>query len=89
MTVLALIGHLLNWIAPAAGVGVLLWGGLRLWPSARSGRWAARRELLLLIGVGAAVLLAGLIIWGRDAKMLTYAALVLAQGSLVWWMRGR
>jgi hypothetical protein len=35
------------------------------------------------------VLLAGLIVFGRDAKMFTYAALVLAQGSLVWWVRGR
>ena len=36
-----------------------------------------------------AVLLAGLVVFGRDGKMLTYTALVLAQGSLAWWVRGR
>lgn len=89
MTFLALIGHLLNFIAPAVGVGLLLWVAPRLWPKARKGRWAARKELLALIGVGGAVLLVGLVVFGRDAKMLSYAALVLAQGSLVWWLRGR
>lgn len=89
MTFLALIGHLLNFIAPAVGVALLLWGAPRLWPKGRKGRWAARRELLVLIGLGSAVLLAGLIVFGRDAKMFSYAALVLAQGSLVWWVRGR
>ena len=89
MTFLALIGHLLNFAAPALGVALLLWGAPRLWPKARAGRWAARKELLALVGLGVAVLLAGLIVIGRDAKMLTYASLVLAQGSLVWWVRGR
>ena len=89
MTFLALMGHLLNFIAPAVGVALLLWGAPRLWPKARKGRWVARKELLALIGVGGAVLLVGLIVFGRDAKMLSYAALVLAQGSLVWWLRGR
>jgi len=89
MTFLALIGHLLNFIAPAVGVGLLLWGMPRLWPKARKGRWTARKELLALVGVGGAVLLAGLIVFGRDAKVFSYAALVLAQGSLAWWVRGR
>jgi hypothetical protein len=60
-----------------------------LWPKARRGRWAARTELLALAGVGVAVLLAGLVYFGRDGKMATYAALVLAQGTLGWWLRGR
>jgi hypothetical protein len=89
MTFLALIGHLLNFAAPAVGVAVLLWGLPRLWPKARAGRWAARKELVVLCGLGVVVLLAGLVVFGRDAKMLSYAALVLAQGSLAWWVRGR
>ncbi len=89
MTFLALIGHLLNFAAPALGLALLLWGAPRLWPKSRAGRWAARKELLALCGLGVAVLLAGLIVFGRDAKMFSYAALVLAQGSLVWWVRGR
>lgn len=89
MTFLALIGHLINFVAPALGVALLLWAMPRLWPKARTGRWKARTELLALSALGVAILLAGLIVFGRDAKMITYAALVLAQGSLVWWVRGR
>ncbi|MFM6986552.1 MAG: hypothetical protein ACKOXQ_08005 [Hydrogenophaga sp.] len=89
MTVLAFFGHLLNFVAPAAGVALVLWGMPRLWPRSRRGRWAARTELLALSAVGMAVLLAGLLAWGRDGKMLTYVVMVVSQGSLVWWMRGR
>ncbi|WP_374410314.1 hypothetical protein [Hydrogenophaga sp.] len=89
MTFLDLIGHLANFIAPALGMAVLLWGMPRLWPKATAGRWAARRELGALCALGALVLLAGLVVFGRDGKMLTYTALVLAQGSLAWWVRRR
>lgn len=89
MSFLAFTGHLLNFVAPAAVLALLLWGLPRLWPRSRKSRWVARRELLVLFGLGVAVLLAGLIVFGRDGKMLSYAALVLAQGTLVWWLRGR
>lgn len=89
MTFFDLIGHFANFIAPAIGVAVLLWGMPRLWPKARAGRWAARRELMALCALGVGVLLAGLIVFGRDGKMLSYTALVLAQGSLAWWLRRR
>lgn len=89
MTFLGLIGHLLNFTLPALGMAFLLWGMPRLWPRARPGRWAPGTEFLALSGLGVVVLLAGLVVFGRDAKMLSYAALVLAQGSLVWWVRGR
>jgi len=89
MTFLALIGHIANFIAPALGVALLLWGMPRLWPKARAGRWAARRELLAQCSLGMGVLLVGLVVFGRDGKMLSYTALVLAQGSLAWWLRRR
>jgi hypothetical protein len=89
MTFLALIGHLANFMAPAIGVAVLLWATPRLWPKAKAGRWTAQRELLVLCTLGTVVLLAGLLLFGRDGKMLSYTALVLAQGSLMWWVRRR
>ena len=89
MTFLALVGHLINFVLPALGTALVLWGLPRLWPKARKSHWASRRELLALSGLGVAVLLAGLIVFGRDGKMLTYTALVLAQGTLSWWVRGR
>ena len=47
------------------------------------------RDLRILFAAGVVVLLAGLVVFGRDARMPTYAALVLVQGSLAWWLRGR
>ena len=89
MSFLALIRHLANFIAPAIGVAVLLWSLPRIWPKARAGRWGARRELMALCALGVGVLLVGLVVFGRDGKMLSYTALVLAQGSLGWWLRRR
>jgi len=75
-------------LAPALGVAVLLWLGL-LW---RRGRRQSvskpGRQLGWLVLVGVVVLLAGLAYFGRDGKMATYAALVLAQGTLAWRFRG-
>jgi hypothetical protein len=89
MTFLALFGHIANFLAPAIVMALLLWGMPRLKPSCRRGRWSAGRELLALGVVGAVVLVAGLVALGRDGKMLTYAALVVTQGSLAWWARRR
>lgn len=89
MTFIALLGHLFNFVAPALAVALLLWGAPRLWPKARRGRWSSRTEWLALTGLGVVVLLVGLVYFGRDGKMATYAALVIAQGSLAWWVRGR
>ncbi len=76
--------HLLNFAAPAAAMALLL---------ALSGRflgsktpvalsWWARAAIVFVVGV--AVLAAGLLVWGRDGKMLTYAALVLACATCQW-----
>ena len=46
------------------------------------------RELLFPVS-GSLVLLTGLVIFGRDGKMLTYAALVVVLGTLAWWNRRR
>ncbi|NIC40260.1 hypothetical protein [Aquabacterium sp. A08] len=92
MGVWGFVLHLLNFVAPAVAVAGLLSAavvgprGLALWgPRAR--RWA--RVWAVLAAVGVAVLLAGLVLHGRDGKMSTYAALVLATGSVAAWWRGR
>ncbi|PKO65414.1 MAG: hypothetical protein CVU22_19965 [Betaproteobacteria bacterium HGW-Betaproteobacteria-16] len=85
MTVIALALHLAGFLAPALMTALLLWLFAGFW---RTGR---RRGLALgfLMLAGAAVLLAGLAYFGRDGKVATYAALVLVQGTLVWWLRRR
>jgi hypothetical protein len=73
-------------VAPALGVAVLAasmakliwrrdltavpWHGLVLWAA----------------GAGAVVLIAGLVVFGRDGKMVTYAALVAASALALWWV---
>jgi hypothetical protein len=80
VTLLALFWHLLNFIAPAAGVGLVL--ALVL-------HWRCARALLptwwRLMAVGVAVLVVGLITSERDGSMWTYTALVFSQGTLAWW----
>ena len=85
MTPLAFLAHLAGFIAPAVFVACVLWIVPRL---TRAGRAAcgASLEAFLLVVAGVVVLLAGLLVFGRDGKMATYAALVLVQGTLGWWL---
>ncbi len=82
---LDLLNHLLNFVAPAAFVGGLLAlvGPLLLQkkPLARTNT----AQAAINSGVGLAVLLAGLVFFGRDGKMATYTAMVLACASSQWW----
>lgn len=80
MTPLALLWHLLNFVAPAAGVGLFL--ALALSWRHGCAVWSAWWRLALLGGV---VLIVGWIALQRDGAMATYAALVLIQGTLAWW----
>jgi hypothetical protein len=88
MTFFALLGHIAGLLAPAIAVAVMLWV-LTLRRGARASGWGAKAGLWALMGAGALVLLAGLLYFGRDGKMATYTALVLVQGSMAWWLRGR
>ena len=77
--------HLLNFFAPAFGVGVLtaLMAKL-LWR--RSLKSASLKLLSVWAVTGSALaLLAGLILLGSDGKMLTYGAMVVACALSVWW----
>ena len=77
--------HLLNFFAPAVGVGAiaaalakLLWRrDLKAVPWRRLSAWA--------IGAGALVSVAGLVVFTRDGKMTTYAAMVVACALGLWW----
>ena len=87
MTFFALLNHVLGLLLPALGVAIVLMTLPRLWPRARKGRWALRAEAAWLAGIGVLVLLTGLVVFGRDGKMLTYTMLVLVMGTLAWWNR--
>ena len=77
--------HLLNFFAPAAGVALattllakLLWRRELAMAS-----W--RRLLAWAAGAGALALLGGLVVFGRDGRIATYGALVVATALALWW----
>lgn len=83
---LDVLNHLLNFVAPAAAVALLLvltggWIGPKGRPT-----MAAWRRFAVLFTVGVAVLAAGLALLGRDGKMFTYAALVLSCATCQWML---
>lgn len=88
MTLFAPLFHLLGLLAPALGLAFLLWLALLLRRGQRKSGGKPLRQLGWLVLLGVVVLLAGLAYFGRDGKMATYAALVLAQGTLAWRLRG-
>jgi len=89
MTFLAFFGHLTNLLAPALVVAVLLAGVPGRRRRTGDGRHGFWRHVAWSSLAGAAVLLAGLAWFGRDGKIATYAALVLVQGTMAWFLRGR
>ncbi len=93
MDPLTLLLHLAGFVLPAAGLSLLL--GLALWlggPGARFGSGRLRqitRAVAWLMASGTAVLVGGLLMLGRDGRMLTYAVLVLVMGTVAWWFSRR
>ena len=92
MTAYLLLNHLLNFMAPAALVAALLLMFSRLLPGIFGSNKAlvyvlwAQLAINFIVGVG--VLAAGLVLLGRDGKMLTYVALILATATSQWLLLG-
>jgi hypothetical protein len=83
MSLLDLVNHLLNFLAPALVVGWVcaLAGGVF---GRKAGTPAWWIQAAVNSGAGALALLGGLIFAGRDGTMGAYAALVLACGISQW-----
>jgi hypothetical protein len=81
---LDIANHLLNFVAPAAALAVLmvLAGWIFKPKSAPALVWYAQAAILFVVCV--ATLAAGLWWWGRDGRMATYAALVVVAGTCQW-----
>jgi hypothetical protein len=77
--------HVANFFAPALGVGALgallaklVWRReLRVVPWRRLAAWGC--------GAGALASFGGLVVLGRDGRIATYAAVVLAAAVALWW----
>ncbi|MGN1056986.1 MAG: hypothetical protein ACI4QS_09775 [Comamonas sp.] len=86
MSAIDFINHLLNFMLPAAFLGVLL---------AVGARWVWRKETHLLpwwqmasvnFLLGVLILALGLVLSGHDGRMGVYACLVLGMASCQWLM---
>lgn len=85
MNFIDIVWHLVNFAAPALLLGMIGSAAAKLlWSAdARATSWRS------LCGSAAAssfiASVVGLVITGRDGKMITYAAMVLACASSLWW----
>lgn len=89
MGFLAAINHVFNFLAPALWLALLLPLFVRFVMRKRTAARTLPGQIALHFVVGSGVLLAGLVLFGRDGKMLTYLALVLALASTQWLLARR
>ena len=88
MTAYLLTNHLLNFIAPAAIVALLfilmsaVFG--RLFKSKRPVAQVGWTQAAIIFIVNLLILAIGLVLFGNDAKMATYAAMVVGAGVCRW-----
>jgi hypothetical protein len=77
--------HLLNFLAPAIGVGVLtpLLAKIVWWRGLQGAGW--RRLMGLCTAVSALTWVVALVVFGRDGRMASYGALVGANAVSMWW----
>jgi len=77
--------HLANLFVPALALGTLTAALAKLlWRRELAAvRW--RRLAGVACAAGALVTLAGLVVLGRDGKMATYGAMVVACAVTLWW----
>ncbi|MBS0509215.1 MAG: hypothetical protein JSR53_17725 [Proteobacteria bacterium] len=84
MSPLAALNHLLNFAAPALALALLLVLASHLFMRKMAITHGWLVPVAINFVVGCTVLAGGLAWLGRDGKMLTYAALVLACASSQW-----
>ena len=88
MTALNLINQWLNFMAPAAGVALLLvlltrvFSGFLKSKRPPTHSWRAQAAIVFVAGV--LLLLAGLVVFGRDGKIATYALLAVGAATCQW-----
>lgn len=85
MGVLDAIWHLLNLFAPAVGLGLIAASATKLLWRRELASVSWGRLVLWACAASTGALLAGLVLTGRDGRMLTYAAMVLGCAAALWW----
>jgi hypothetical protein len=81
-----LLNHLINFVLPALWLALFVPGVCRLLWRSMPARLPLIEQMGVQLVLGILVLLAGLVLLGRDGAMLTYAALVGVAGVGQWFM---
>ena len=81
---LDLLTHVANFLAPALWLALLLPWAARLFMKRGPSALTLWRQTAINFMVSALVLALGLWFFGRDAKMLTYSAMVLLGATSQW-----
>jgi hypothetical protein len=89
MDFLGALWHLINFLAPAFVVGPLAAAGAKVfWRRELRGLTWLKLATLAALACTAALLI-GLLLEGRDGRMSTYLAMVLACALTLWWQLWR
>ena len=86
---LDLLNHLLNFAAPALFVGLMLALLAPILYKKVPVAHGLRAQVAINFVAGLVALVGGLVFFGRDGKMLSYAAMVLACAASQWWAMRR
>lgn len=86
MDLLTLLNHVVNFVAPAAWLALLLPWLARFLIGKSSSRFPLRKQVAFIFVAGLLVLFLGLALFGQDGKMMTYLALVLTAATGQWHM---
>jgi hypothetical protein len=87
MGLLDIINHLLNFVAPALWVGLVLAVAAPVFMPKRPGAPGIRAQAAINFIAGVLALVLGLWFFGRDGKMASYAAMLVAC-CLGQWLGG-
>lgn len=87
MGALTLLNHIANFLAPALWLTLGLAVVSRIIMKKKASAHSLIQQVAILFAVCTSVLLLGLLFFGRDGKMLTYAALVVAGAGTQGWLQ--
>jgi len=79
------IWHLLNFVAPAVSMGAVVPLIAKLLWRRRLAAVRWQRLMAWSTGASLAALMAGLMVFGRDGRMVTYSGIVVASALGLWW----
>ncbi len=77
--------HLTNLFVPALGLGTIAAALTKLMWRHELAAVPWRRLAAPACAASAMVTLGGLVLWGRDGRMATYAAMVVVCALTLWW----